>query len=122
MHEMSIANDVLEAVRRECLRYPGSTPRKVGLRVGELAAVDQESLRFCFEALTKETDLDGLQLEVEFCPRRHRCRHCNMEFNVEDYEFSCPACASTQSDCIGGDELELAYLEVEDHEPSAVGR
>ena len=50
MHEMGIANSVIEAVRTEAARYPGSSPRKVGLRIGELAAVDPESLRFCFEA------------------------------------------------------------------------
>ncbi len=122
MHEMGIAGAVLEAVRKECVRYPGAVPCKVGLRVGELAAVDQEALRFCFEALTKETELEPLQLEVEFCPRRHRCRACGAEFTVKEYEFTCPACAARESDCIGGDELELAYLEVEEHEPSAAGR
>jgi len=38
MHEMGIANSVLEAVRTEAARYPGAQPRKVALRIGELAA------------------------------------------------------------------------------------
>lgn len=122
MHEMSIASDLLDAVRKECLRYPGAIPRAVGLRIGELAGVDPESLRFCFEALTRETDLETLRLEIEVCPRRHRCHDCEAEFTVQDYEFTCPTCAGDQSACIGGDELALAYLEVEEHEPSAAGR
>jgi Zn finger protein HypA/HybF involved in hydrogenase expression len=28
--------------------------------------------------------------------------------------MDCPACGSTRTRCIGGDELELAYLEVEE--------
>jgi hydrogenase nickel incorporation protein HypA/HybF len=115
---MGIANSVIEAVRVEAARYPGSSPRKVGLRIGELAAVDPDALRFCFDALTRETDLESLELEIEIRPRRHRCRDCGAEFNVKDYDFACPQCAGLKSECISGDELEMAYLEVEEHEPS----
>jgi hydrogenase nickel incorporation protein HypA/HybF len=121
MHEMGIANSIMDAVRTEMLRYPDSRAERVGVRIGELAAVDPESLQFCFEALTRETDLDGLELEIEYCPRRHRCRECQQEYMVRDYDLACPACESTLSDCIGGDELELGYLEVEEYEPSAAG-
>lgn len=121
MHEMGIANSILEAVRSEVRRYPGSRPAKVGLRIGEMAAIDEESLRFCFEALASGTDLAGLELAIEVCQRRHRCDDCGSEFTVRDYDFRCPACESLASDCISGDELELSYVELEDNEPSAVG-
>lgn len=118
---MGIANSVLEAVRREMRRYPDARPTKVGLRIGEMAAVDQESLGFCFEALAGGTELEGLQLQIEPCPRRHRCRDCGKEFRVADYDFQCPACGALNSECISGDELELAFVEIEDHEPGTVG-
>jgi len=121
MHEMGIANSILEAVRAESRRYPDARLAKVGVRIGELAAIDREALEFCFEVLARDTDLDGLLLEIEICPRRHCCRHCRTEFTVHNYDFECPDCHSTASDCISGDELQLAYLEVEDHEPSAAG-
>lgn len=120
MHEMGIANSVLEAVRSEMLRHTGTLPRKVGMRIGEMAAVDQESLRFCFEALTRETDLESLQLEVEICPRRHQCLQCGSVNIVRDFDFRCPQCASLNTECIGGDELELAYLEVEENGTSTL--
>lgn len=121
MHEMGIANSILEAVRNEARRYPDAHPTKVGVRVGELAAIDPEALSFCFEVLARDTDLDGLRLEIEVCPRRHRCRQCRSEFTVSNYDFECPECHSMVSDCISGDELQLAYLEVEDREPSTAG-
>jgi len=113
MHEMALANSVLQAVRMEAARHPGSCPSRVGVRIGELAAVDPSALEFCFDALTRETDLEALQLEIEICPRRHRCLDCSTEFGVKDYFFECPRCASLRSECLSGDELELAYLEVE---------
>jgi hydrogenase nickel incorporation protein HypA/HybF len=120
MHEMSIASSVLDAVRREMARRPGERACQVALRVGVMAAVDAESLRFCFEALVRGTDLEPLGLEIELCPRRHRCPECRHEFAVEEYEVRCPACGCAVTECIGGDELDLAYLEVEEPEPTAV--
>jgi len=120
MHEMGIANSILEAVATELRRYPGARASKVGVRIGELAAIDADSLRFCFDALARDTDLEGLQLQIEACPRRHRCDPCSETFDVHDYEFACPKCGSMQTKFVSGDELELAYLEVEEHEPSAL--
>ena len=119
MHELNIAEAVLKAVRTEALHLPGSLPRRVGVRVGELAAVDPEALRFCFDTIIRGTDLESLQLEVEVCPLRHRCQDCGQEFIVRDYDFHCPQCVSERGVCISGDELDLAYLELEEYEPSA---
>jgi Zn finger protein HypA/HybF involved in hydrogenase expression len=32
---------------------------------------------------------------------------------VVDYELACPRCGKARTDCIGGEELELSFLEVE---------
>lgn len=87
MHEMGIANSVLEAVHKELHRHPRHRVAKVGLWIGEFAGVDRESLKFCFEALVKGTEFEPLELEIEWC-------------RVEDGRR--------------GDELDLVYLELED--------
>lgn len=121
MHEMGIAYSVLAAVRTEAARYPGNVPRKVGVRVGELSALDPEALRFCFDAITRDTDLDGLELEIEICPFRYRCQACRHEFVVQNYQTQCPQCAGLETECIGGQELDLSYLEVEEYGTSTAG-
>lgn len=92
MHEMGIACSVLEAVEKEARRYPGQRPVKVGLRIGEYAGVDPESLRFCFEAIAKADGLEPLVLEIEW---RHAAEGRR------------------------GDELELAFVELADAEEKA---
>ncbi len=114
MHELGIANSVVEAVRAAALQRPAARVRKVGLRVGELSGVDRDSLAFCFESLVQETDLAGVPLDIEYCRRRHRCRGCGEAFVVIDYQTACPRCGSADTECIGGEELELAYLELEE--------
>lgn len=114
MHEMGIVSSVLDAVRTEAGRYPGSRPSRVGLRVGEWSGVDRESLRFCFEALVVDSDLDGLQLQIDYRERRNRCENCSAEFAVENYETRCPQCGSETTTAIGGTELDIAFVELEE--------
>jgi hydrogenase nickel incorporation protein HypA/HybF len=113
MHEMGIASSVLDAVRAEASRFPNGHIHKVGLRIGELAGVDPEAVRFCFEALVRGTELEPLALEIECCWRRYQCRCCQHSYAAAREDLACPECGMTDSQFLGGDELELAYLEVE---------
>jgi hydrogenase nickel incorporation protein HypA/HybF len=119
MHEMGIANSILEAVRTEARRFPGGHICKVGVRIGELAGVDPDSMSFCFEALVRETELEPLTIEIENCSRRHQCRACQDIFPAPMEGTRCPACGAMDSLFVAGDELELSYLEVEDGACSA---
>ena len=114
MHEMGIANSILEAVRTEAQRFPHGHICKVGVRIGELAGVDPDSMSFCFGALVCDSDLAPLAIEIEYCARRHRCRACQTIFPAPMEGARCPACGGTDSEFAAGDELELSYLEVED--------
>ncbi len=120
VHELSIAESILEAVRKEVASRPGSRPIRVGLRIGELAAVDVDSLTFCFEAVLKGTDWETLQLEARVCPIRRVCRDCGNEFAVVEYDATCPKCAGTNTKMSSGDELDFDYLEVETDGTTAV--
>ena len=119
---MGIANSILEGVAKELQRRPGSRAVKVGVRVGELAGVDPDALSFAFEALTIDTELAGLTLDIEYVAPRSRCRECGSEFDVRNYELLCPSCGSLSTERISGDELEFRYLEIEEPESAETGR
>jgi hydrogenase nickel incorporation protein HypA/HybF len=121
MHELGIAQAVLEAVHKEAARYPSSRLVRVGLKVGELSGVDMEALRFSLEAIVRGTEWQAVQFEIEFCPRRHKCADCGREFVVKDYDLQCPQCGGPHSRCIGGEELDLAFVEVEEHAAGGSG-
>ena len=118
MHEIGIASSILECVQKEAERRPGVQVLAVGVRIGELSNVDIDALDFAFEALTRNTPLENLKLQVEWCPWRQKCLACAEEFAVQDFALSCPECGSDHSTCIGGTELDIAYLELEE-EPCA---
>jgi len=111
---MSIAAAVLEAVRTEGGLHGGAHITRAGLRIGELSGVEPESLRFCLETLVSGDPLAPLAFELEILPWTRRCRDCGGKFRVTDYNPACTACGSAHTEAAGGDEMELAYLELEE--------
>ena len=82
LHEMSIAENVLDAVRAERALHGGGRVTRAGLRIGELSGVEVESLRFCLEVLAADSDLAGAGFEIERAPWTRRCRACGAPFRV----------------------------------------
>ena len=121
MHELGIAEALLETICREAVRQGEVRVHKAVVKIGELAGVDGDALRFAFEAIVRGTEFEQLELEIEACPLRGRCADCGREFAVHDYDLHCPQCGSERGEFTGGDELDLAYLEVEEHAASGVG-
>lgn len=119
MHELGIANSVLQEAQQQASCHPGARLRKVKLRVGEMSGVNPEALRFCFEVLARDSQVGPVELEIELCARRQRCPGCNRTFTVVNYNLTCPHCGSAQTEFAGGDELELSSLEMEDYAPGA---
>lgn len=69
MHEMGIAKDLIEALRREISgKREAIRVIKVYIRLGENTIETRQSLRFWFENLSRGTELEGACLE--FTPGR----------------------------------------------------
>jgi hydrogenase nickel incorporation protein HypA/HybF len=118
MHELGIAEETLKAIEREAARYPNSRVIRAGLRIGELSGVDASALQFAFEAILQGTSREDMKIEIESLPRKQRCIGCGCEFAVRDYDVRCQNCYSTETVCIGGEELDLAFVEVEEYATS----
>lgn len=114
MHEVGIASSILDTVDAEARRRTESKIIAVGLRIGALSNIDKEALNFAFDALTRNSPMQDLKIEIEWCQRRQKCLGCCEEFEVKDYQLDCPKCGDAATTCISGTELDIAYLEVED--------
>jgi hydrogenase nickel incorporation protein HypA/HybF len=121
MHELSIATSIVETVLQEIQRQNLPPVQTIAVRIGALSAVDPEALRFGFESIIPDTPLAETKLEIEFVPVQGNCRACGQDFKVEDFVFACPLCDSGQIEVTRGEELDIAYLEVEDAEGIAHG-
>jgi hydrogenase nickel incorporation protein HypA/HybF len=95
MHEVGIANSILEAGHTEAARRPGATLTGIGVRIGVLSGVDIDALRFAFECITAETEDEKVVLSP---------------FT----DAPCPRCHSTRTKFVSGDQLDIAFVEVEE--------
>ena len=59
MHEMSIAQSLIDIVRDEMGKHGVTVLKSVRIQVGQLSAIVPDSLSFCFNIMTSGTDLEG---------------------------------------------------------------
>lgn len=109
MHELSIARALLQLAIQH--RPPGARVEALHVQVGPLQAIDAEAMRFAWQAATFDTDLAIAELRLEMLPWRLHCPACSREWNAESLGATCE-CGSTRCTPVGGDELQLVYLEV----------
>ena len=119
MHELSIASNIIDAMRDYQSERGNPILTAVGIRIGALSDVVPDALAFGFEVLTRETEHENTELKIEHIQPRGRCRDCKNEFDVNDLLFVCTKCESANVDLICGQELEIVYFETE--ESSAPG-
>ncbi len=113
MHELSIADNIINAVKDASQSRGMTVVSKIGIRIGTLSSVDPEALTFGFDILKRDQGWDACALAIESVATGARCRKCNHEFEVADFVFVCPSCESSQCDLLRGQELEIAYFEGE---------
>lgn len=116
MHELSIAASVVRSVTEAmAVQAPGRRVLAVQLRVGVLSGVVPHALGFAWDVAAAGTTLDGARLDVEQIPVRTSCRVCGEQADLpEPLPVRCPACGGREVDVIGGRELEVATVEVDD--------
>jgi hydrogenase nickel incorporation protein HypA/HybF len=119
MHELSIAQNILDIVRQS---LPAGETRRVlsvKLKIGDLAGVVTDSLEFCFAAITADTSLDGTRLDIEHVPVLAECKNCGERSAVEDHTFACPSCRSGNLAIVTGRELQVTEIELFDEPPES---
>ncbi len=112
MHEMAIAEGILDIAKEHAAREKSARITKIGLLIGEMAGVEEDALRFCFSALIEGTPAEGAELSVKRVPLVGRCGGCGHEQPIEGYNFICPKCGGGLA-IVSGRELRVEYLEMD---------
>ena len=112
MHEMAIAQSILNLVIEETTGRKVKRVRTVNLKVGQLSGVVPEALGFCWQMVSQDSPAAGSKLAIEEEPLVAVCQACG-EFKIEDYLFACPRCSSGDITITQGRELYLSSIEVD---------
>lgn len=113
MHEMSIAESVLQIIEDTARAEGCARVKAVWLEIGQLAAVEKESLRFCFDVVARDSIARDARLEIIDTAGQGWCMECARTVAVTSRYEPCPGCGSFQIEVTGGDEMRVKELEVE---------
>jgi len=104
VHEFSVASQIVQNVLAEAEKRGAKKVTEVDLVVGKLTFLGLEQLQFAFEALAKDTIIEGAKLVIEEQEGTVKCSNCGYEggFKYEDDPLyhvpmptlKCPKCGS----------------------------
>lgn len=111
MHEMAITQGIIEL----CLEHAGD--RRVtalDVEIGELSSIVPDAIEFCFEACSRETQLEGARLNIIRIPGAGHCQECGRQMPLKELYDSCHYCGSSRVAIVTGEELRVRAIEVDD--------
>ncbi|MDA8077979.1 MAG: hydrogenase maturation nickel metallochaperone HypA [Nitrospiraceae bacterium] len=113
MHEVSIAQSIIEIVSGQCRKGGYSGITSIRVRIGRASGIMPDALLFAFDAIKVESPATGAVLEIEEVCVSGRCRDCGRDFSVEEeYVLNCPLCGGPAFEIKTGREMEIIDMEV----------
>lgn len=112
MHELSLARSVVEIVAEEAESRGFARVSRVRLRVGALAPVEPEALRFCFDAAALGTAVEGATLDIVPVAGEGVCADCGRTVALSTRFDACSACGGRHVRLTRGAELQVNEIEV----------
>lgn len=117
MHELSVAQGILDLVQHHVPEDQARDVREVTVRLGALSGIVADSLEFCFSAIVAGTPYEAASLAIERVPTRAVCHGCAREFDIEGLTFRCPHCDGSNIRLVSGDQLQVVSVELADPVP-----
>lgn len=112
MHELSIAQSILEILNRSVPNEELGNVRTVNMKVGRMAGVVCESLEFSFRALVSGTPLSAASLSIARVPFRIHCSACDRTSPTQHGFALCPHCSGTETRIVSGMELQVVSIDL----------
>jgi hydrogenase nickel incorporation protein HypA/HybF len=113
MHEMSLAESVLQIIEQAGQEQGFTAVKTVWLEIGQLACVEPDAMRFCFDAIMSNSIATGAKLEIIEIAGQGWCIQCACNVPLSALHESCPHCKSYPIRVTSGDAMRVKELEVE---------
>ena len=113
MHELAITQSMLDIVLERAKESGARKVEAINLVIGELSGFVEESVRFYFDFLAKNTIAEGAALNFKPVSPRARCRSCGQPFELRELDWSCPQCGGSDIEITAGKELSIESIDIE---------
>jgi hydrogenase nickel incorporation protein HypA/HybF len=112
MHELSLANNIIDQVCEAALQNGAEKVVSVRVMIGPLAGIEPDSLDFCFTAACNGTIAEGALLVMEKSPLLIKCLRCLNENETGVHDLVCSLCQCREVLVLTGKEFKIIDLEV----------
>lgn len=113
MHEMALAEEVLQIVQQAARREGLRRVCTLWLEIGQLACVEPEAMRFCFDAVARDSVAAGARLEIVTTAGTACCEACSAAVELAALGDACPRCGSYRLRVTGGTQMRVREMEAE---------
>jgi len=113
MHELAITQSMLDLVLKQAEEAGSDKVGKISLVLGEMTGVVGRCVQFYFDFLSKGTPAEGAALDFKVIPTTAKCGNCGKEFELGEFDWTCPHCQSNNIEITGGKELYVESIEVD---------
>ena len=109
MHELSLCGAIVDTVHEHA---KNRSVRQVNLTIGHFRQVVPETLLFCWEMRTKETDLHACTLNITTVPAVIECGSCGAETTLTHPILRCGNCDSADTTMTTGEEFLIESIDL----------
>lgn len=113
MHELSVAQALVEQVEALIDRHQANEAVRIRVRIGPLSGVVPELLASALPLAAAGSRLASAELDLVAAPIRVRCQTCGAESEAAMNRLLCAACGDWHTQVVSGDELLLESVELD---------
>jgi hydrogenase nickel incorporation protein HypA/HybF len=113
MHEMALAESVIQIVEETARSNSAAGVRAVWLEIGRLSHVEPEALRFAFDVVKRNGLAHAARLEIVATDGIAWCMQCSHTVALARLGDACPRCGSYQLQVTAGDEMRVKEIEID---------
>ena len=113
MHEVGIAQEILRLIEENAAPQGPGKVLSARIRVGALAGVEAESLRFALEVCGRGARAEGMAVQIIPVRAEVICKACGGRGPFEPGMTACANCGSADLRLEGGRDLQLESFEME---------
>ena len=121
MHEMSIAEGLIQSVLAAANQHNATRIERVEIDVGQMRLIVPDAMRLAWQVITEGTIAAGSELIVVEIPMAARCKKCGREFAPKIDEYLCPDCGQADVDILTGDDIILKSVVCDSNENAESG-
>jgi len=116
MHELPIAESVLNIALRHAEKEDAARITDLYLLIGQLSSIVDDSIQFYWDIISRDTIAQGATLHFERIPMQMLCLDCGQSYHPDPGTLVCPHCGGAHIQVAKGDEFRLESIAIEKRE------